>query len=100
MSCAVSWFRDGNFFSKKFHLLPHAPPNYGVVAVKPGGPACAVEDLVTDVVFDQAIQFFLARRPPPSLRKAIAKIGDLRGGNNDLLGRFSASPGNEAIDRE
>ena len=52
MSCALGWFRDGNFFGKKFHLLPHAPPNDGVVAIKPGGPACAVEDFVTNVVFD------------------------------------------------
>ena len=100
MSCAFGRFRDGNFFGKKFHLLPHAAPNDDVVAVKPSGSACAVEDLVTDIVLDQAIQFLLARRPPPSLRKAIAKIGDLRGGNDDLIGRFSASLGNEAIDRE
>ena len=94
------WFGDGNFFGKKFHLLPHAAANDGVVAVKPRRPACAVEDLIADVVFDQAIQFLLARRSPPSLREAIPKIGDPRGGNNDLLGRFSASLCDESIDSE
>jgi hypothetical protein len=69
-------FGGRNLFDEKFHLLPHAPANDDVIAVKPGGPPCAVKDLVPDVVLDQALQLLLAWRPVPRPRKSVAEVFD------------------------
>ena len=49
---------------------------------------------------DQALQFLLARRPPPRPRESVAEVSDPRGGNNDFFGRVCASLANEAVERE
>ena len=50
---------------EEFHLLPHAAANDEVVAVEAGRPAFAIENLVADVILDEALQFLLGRRAPP-----------------------------------
>jgi len=67
---------------------------------RPAGSALAVEHLVANVVLDEALQFLLARRPPPRPRKSVAEVGDPRGGNNDFRGRFCALFAGEAVERE
>ena len=69
-------FGGRNLFDEKFHLLPHAPANDDVIAVKPGAPPCAVKDFVADVVLDQALHLLLARRPAPRPRKSVAESFD------------------------
>ena len=90
----------GHVLGQKFHLLPHTTAYDDVVPVQAGCSALAVEHLVADVVLDQALQFLLARRPPPRPRKSVAEVGDPRGGNNDFLGRVCASLADEAVERE
>ena len=77
----------GHVLGHKFHLLPHTTAYDDVVPVQAGRSALAVEHLVANVVLDQALQFLLARKPPPRPRESVAEVGDPRGGNNDFLGR-------------
>ena len=69
---------DRNFLGQKLHLLPHRRRMTASSAVKSGCPSRAVEDFVPDIVFDQVLQFLLARRAPPRPRKSIGKVRDLR----------------------
>ena len=71
---------------EKLHLLPDAPANDDVVAVEARGAALAVEYLVADVVFDEAVQLLLRRRTPPGARESVGKIGDALRRNDDLRG--------------
>src|SRR4030081_1108535 len=95
----IGWLGCGHFLRQKFHLLPHAAAYDDIAAVQAGRSALAVEDLVADVVLDQALQFLLARRPPPGSRKSVAEVGDPRGGYYYFLGRVGASLAGEAVER-
>src|SRR5690349_2371045 len=90
----------GHVLGEKFHLLPDAAANDDVVALQAGGSALAVEDLVADIVLDQALQFLLTWRPSPRSRKSVAEVGDPRGGYHDSLGRVRVSLAREAVERE
>ena len=61
---------------EEFHLLPHAAANDDVVAVEARRPAFAIENLVADVILDEALQFLLGRRAPPSASETVGEGGD------------------------
>ena len=61
---------------EEFHLLPHTAANDEVVAVQARRPAFAIENLVADVVLDEALQFLLGRRTPPRAGESVREGGD------------------------
>ena len=66
----------GHVLGEELHLLPHAAANDEVVAVQARRPAFAIENLVADVILDQALQFLLGRRPPPRAGESVGQGGD------------------------
>ena len=55
----VARLRGSHVLGEEFHLLPHAPANEEIVAVEARCLAFAVENLVADVVLDEALQLLL-----------------------------------------
>ena len=89
----VARVRGSHVLGEKFHLLPHAPADDEVVAVKARRPAFAVENLVADVVLDEALQFLLgsadaarsARTRPQGWRCARAEMTIFAGASASFL---------------
>ena len=52
--------RGSHVLDEKFHLLPHTAANDEVVAVEPRRLSFAVENLVADLILDEAVQLLLA----------------------------------------
>ena len=63
-------------FGSEFSLLPPAAGGGEVVAVQARRPAFAIENLVADVILDEALQLLLGRRAPPSAREPVCEGGD------------------------
>ena len=73
---------------EEFHLLPHTAANDDIVAVQARRPAFAIENLVADVILDEALQLLLGRRTPPSTSELVCEGGNARRRNDDLRGRL------------
>ena len=84
----VARLRGSHVLGEEFHLLPHAAANDDVVAVQARRPAFAIENLVADVVLDEALQLLLGRRTPPGAGEPVGEGGDARRRNDDLRGRL------------
>ena len=84
----VAWLRGSHVLGEKFHLLPHAPANEEIVAVQARRLAFAIENLVANLVLDEALQFLLGRRTPPGPREPVCEVGHALGRNDDLRGRL------------
>ena len=61
---------------EEFHLLPHTAANDDVVAVQARRPAFAIENLVADVILDEALQLLLGRRAPPGASESVCEGGN------------------------
>ena len=84
--------RDSQIFSEKFHFLPYTAANDHVVAVEARRSTLAVEHLVANVIIDEALQFFFARRALPRTDETVGQIGNPSRRNNYSCGRFSFLP--------
>src|ERR1700674_4612450 len=84
----IAWLYGGHVLDEESHLLPHASPNDHVVAVQARRSALTIENLVANVIVDEALQFLPGWRSPPSAGEAIRERGDALRGNDDLRGCF------------
>ena len=90
----------GDLRRYELHLLPQAPPDDHVVLVETHREGFPVEDLVADVVGDQALGLAGARRAPPDALERFLQAGDLAGRDDDLARRLAAAFVGEAVEAE
>ena len=85
--------RGSHVLGDELHLLPQAAADDDVVAVEARRPAFAIEDLVADVILDQALQLLLrsadaarcARTGPRGCRRAGAETTIFAGASASFL---------------
>ena len=85
---------------EEFHLLPHTAANDDVVAVETRRPPFPIENLVADVILDQAFQLLRGRRPPPRTGEPVRQRGDARRRNDDLRGGLGILLADQAEETE
>ena len=96
----VARLRGSHVLGEKFHLLPHAAANDEIVAVEARRPAFAIENLVADVILDEALQLLLGRRAPPGASESVREVGNARRRNDDLRGRLGVLLADQAEETE
>src|SRR6185312_3731929 len=66
--------RANYVFGDKLHLLPHAATNDDVVPIQSRRLALTIENLVANVVFDEALQFLLGWLATPCASEAVGQV--------------------------
>ena len=85
--------RLGDVLADELHLLAQPAADHDVVALEAERQGLAIEDLLLDVVLDQAVELRLGRRPAPGALEQLGQVLDLRCADHDpvrpLLGRLA-----------
>jgi hypothetical protein len=77
--------RRRDILAQKLHLLAQPAADHDVVALEAERQGLAVEDLLLDMILDQAVELRRGRRPAPGSPEQLGQIPDLGFGHHDLV---------------
>ena len=89
-----------DILADELHLQAQLATDHGVVAIETERECLAIEDLLLEVVLDQAVQLRRGRRPAPRSLEHLGQVPDLRLGDHDPIGPLVGQLPDHAVQDE
>ena len=92
--------RRRDILADELHLLAQPAADHDVVLLEAERECLAIEDLLLDVVLDQAVEFRRGRRPAPRALEQLGQVPDFRLGDHDPIRPFVGHFADHAVEQE